>query len=69
MGDGKVSKEDMGREGRLERLAELGGSRLLHNLEDCAIRWEIIYKQEEYHKDITICWYYQSLQQGWWASC
>ena len=38
----KVSKADMGREGRLERLAELAQSGLLHNLEDCAIRWELI---------------------------
>ena len=29
---------DMGREGKLERLAELKESRLLHKLEECAIR-------------------------------
>ena len=35
---GKVSKADMGREGKLERIAELGESRLIHKLEECAIR-------------------------------
>ena len=28
----------MGREGKLERLAEFGENRLLHKLEECAIR-------------------------------
>ena len=35
---GKVSKSDIGREGKLERIAELGESRLIHKLEECAIR-------------------------------
>ena len=38
MTDAKVSKADMGREGKLERLAEFGENRLLHKLEECAIR-------------------------------
>ena len=35
----KVSKADMAREGKLERLAEFKESRLLTKLQDCALRY------------------------------
>ena len=46
MADAKVSKADMGREGKLERLAELGESRLIHKLEECAIRYLILIRRK-----------------------